>query len=143
MGIHNFKRRKQIYIAPGDEDMPLPIEKSPWHIGREAIIPKEHWDVITEFAERNVPGLAELLELSCYFDEDFSKWSEEKTQAMYEGLKKLSILISQSEPLTPEVTDVILENHPPGAHIDMIKAVLAVIEESQRIGQMFDSYIDS
>ena len=39
-------RRWQIYIAPGDEDMPLPIEKSAWHFDRRTYIPGEHWDKI-------------------------------------------------------------------------------------------------
>lgn len=136
-------RRWQVFIAPGEDGEELPIPESPWHVSRQAVIPEEHWKVIMEFAEKNISGLGELLDSASYFDEDYSKWSEKKTQIMYEGLKKLCVLIAQSEPLTPEVTDEILEDYSPEAHIDMIKAVIAVIEESQRIGEMFDSYIDS
>lgn len=136
-------RRWQVFIAPGEDGEDLPIPESPWHVSRQARMPSEHWEVITEFAEKNIPGLGELLESASYFDEDFSKWSSEKTQAMYEGLKKLCVLISQSEPLTPKVTDEIPEDYTNEEHIRMIEAVIAVIEESQRIGEMFDSYIDS
>lgn len=136
-------RRWQVFIAPGDDEQELSIPESPWHVYREARMPLEHWEVITEFAEKNIPELGKLLESASYLDEDYSKWSDAKTQRMYEGLKKLCVLIAQSEPLTPEITDKILEDHPPEAHIKMIKAVLAVIEESQRMGEMFDSYIDS
>ena len=136
-------RKWQVFIAPGDEEQDLPIPESPWHVYREAIIPIEHWEVITDFAEKNIPGFGKLLHSASYLDEDCSQWSNEKTTIMYEGLKKLCILIAESEPLTPEITDKILEDHPPEDHTDMIKAVMAVIEESQRMGEMFDSYVNS
>ena len=142
-------RRKQVFEAPGeDEDMPLPIEESPWHFGRCTYIPSEHWEVIIEFAKDKMPSFGELLEEASYLEADYSdgnwtKWNNQKTQKLKDGLKQLCVLISQSEPLTPEVTEEILENHPPEAHIKMIKAVIAVICESQRMNQLFDSYVDS
>ena len=136
-------RRKQVFVAPGEEDKPLPIEKSAWHIGREAIIPKEHWDLIIEFALMKMSEFGELLEEASYLDGDFSHWNRQKTQKLYEGLKQLCILIDRSEPLTPEITDEILEDYTPEAHINMIKTVMAVVEESQRMNQMFDAYGDS
>ena len=136
-------RRKQVFVAPGDEDMPLPIEKSAWHFGRRTYIPGEHWDKIIEFAQEKMPEFGELLEEGSYLDEDFSNWSEDKTRKLYEGLQQLCALILESEPLTPEIKGEILENYSPETHVNMIEAVLAVIEESQRIGEMFDSYNDS
>lgn len=136
-------RRKQVFVAPGDEDMPLPIEKSPWHFDRDTYIPGEHWDIITEFALIKMPEFGELLEEASYLDGDFSNWSEDKTHKLYEGLQQLCALIIKSEPLTPEITDEIPENYGSEDHVDMIRAVMAVIEESQRIGEMFDSYMDS
>ena len=75
-------RRKQIFVAPG-EDKPLPIEKSAWHFDRRTYIPGEHWDKIIEFALIKMPEFGELLEEGSYID--------------------------RSEPLTPEITDEILE----------------------------------
>ena len=136
-------RRWQVFIAPGEEGEELPIPESPWHVSRQARMPSEHWEVIIEFAEKNLPGLGELLESASYFDEDYSGWSSEKTQTMYEGLKQLCILIDKSEPLTPEVSNEIPEDYTNQEHIRMIEAVIAVIEESRKMGEMFDSYIDS
>lgn len=137
-------RRKQVFEAPGeDEDMPLPMEENPWNSGRRAIIPAEHWEVIIDFAKDKMPDFGELLELASYLDGDFSNWTNEKTHKLHEGLKQLGQLIIESEPLTPEVTDEILEDYPPEEHIKMIKTVLVVIEESQRMNQMFDAYVDS
>ena len=137
-------RRKQVFEAPGeDEDMPLPIEESPWHFGRCTYIPSEHWEVIIEFAKDKMPSFGELLEEASYLDGDFSNWTDEKTHKLHEGLKQLCQLIIESEPLTPEITNEILEDHPPEDHVDMIKAVIAVISESQRMNQMFDAYVDS
>ena len=136
-------RRKQIFEAPGDEDMPLPIEKSPWYIGRATYIPGEHWDKILEFAQEKMPEFGELLEEGSYLDGDFSNWTNDKTDRLYKGLKQLCTLILESEPLTPEVSSEIPENYGPEDHVDMIKTVMAVIEESQRMGEMFDSYMDS
>ena len=136
-------RRKQVFVAPGDEDMPLPIEKTAWYFGRQTYIPGEHWDKIIEFAQEKMPEFGELLEEGSYLDEDFSNWSEDKTRKLYEGLQQLCTLILESEPLTPEIRGEILENYSPKTHVNMIEAVLAVIEESQKRGEMFDSYNDS
>ena len=136
-------RRKQVFVAPGDEDMPLPIKKSPWYIGRATYIPGEHWDKIIEFAQEKMPEFGELLEEGSYLDGDFSNWTDYKTYKLHNGLQQLCQLILNSEDITPEIIDEILENHSPIDHVNMIKAVLAVIEESQRMGEMFDSYNDS
>ena len=136
-------RRKQVFEAPeNDKGLPLPIGKA-WNYGRSALVPAEHWEVIIEFAQKQMPKFGELLEEASYLDGDFSEWTNEKTLELYEGLDKLRKLIAQSEPLTPEIKGEILENHPPEAHIEMIEAFMLVIEESQRMGEMFDSYIDS
>lgn len=136
-------RRKQVFEAPGHEEMPLPIAESPWHFGRSTYIPGEHWDLIIEFAQEKMPKFGELLEEASFLDGDFSNWTNEKTKRLYEGLQKLCTLILESEPLAPEITDEILEDQSPEGHVDMIKTVMAVIEESQRMNQMFDSYMDS
>ena len=136
-------RRKQVFEAPGDEDMPLPIAESPWHFGRRTYIPGEHWDLIIEFALMKMPEFGELLEEASFLDGDFSNWSEDKTRRLYEGLQQLCTLILKSEPLAPEIKGEILEDQSPEGHVDMIKTVMTVIEESQRTGEMFDSYMDS
>ena len=136
-------RRWQVFIAPGEEDDDLPVEESPWNIGREARLPKEHWDLIVELAKNNDPELGVLLEQIAYLDGDFSQWNEKKTKKLYKGLKQLCFTIDKSEPLAPEVSNEIPEDHPPEDHILMVRTVMAVIEESQRMGEMFDSYIDS
>ncbi len=138
-----MSRRKQIFIAPGKEEEELPMEKTPWNIYREAVLPREHWEVIMEFAKDKMPEFGELLEEASTLDDDFSNWNKKKTKKLYEGLKQLSKLINQSQPLTPEVNEEILENHPKEAHIKMLKAVIIVVEISLEINEMFDSYVDS
>ena len=68
-------RRKQVFEASGDEEMPLPIEKSPWHFDRNTYISGEHWDAIIEFALMKMPEFGELLEEGSYLNGDFSNWT--------------------------------------------------------------------
>ena len=137
-------RLKQVFIAPDkDEYLYAPTEWIGWRFGREAVIHKEHWEIIVEFAQEKMPEFGELLEEGSYLDGDFSNWTNDKTDRLYEGLQQLCTLILKSEPLAPEIKGEILEDQSPEGHVDMIKTVMTVIEESQRTGEMFDSYMDS
>lgn len=137
-------RFKQIFIAPDkDEDVYTPIEWIGWRFGREAVIHKEHWEIIIEFAQEKMPEFGELLEEVSYLDGDFSNWTDTKTLKLHEGLKKLQMMISNSEPLNAELTDEIKETYTNEQYNQMIEAVINVIEESQQMGEMFDAYTDS
>lgn len=137
-----MSRIKQVFAAPGSEEEPLPIERSPWHIGRLAILPQEHWGKIIDFVSKNDLEFGELLEQASFLDGDFSKWSDEKTQRLLSGLEQLCLLINEAEPLVPEASDEFPEDYSNSEHIRMIQAVIAVVEESIRSQEMFDSYVD-
>ena len=109
-------RKKQIFVAPGDEDLPLPIEKSPWHFDRDTYISGEHWDVIVEFAQEKMLEFRELLYETSYLDGDFSNWTDDKTNRLYEGLQQKNLLVVDNilqtspyfPPLTPNVTSTLI-----------------------------------
>jgi hypothetical protein len=133
-------RRRQYFIAPGDEDQDLPIASSPWHIGRYVRLPAEHWEILTEFIEIHLPEYKDIFREASYLDGDFSDWSMEKVAEFRRGLLQLALILSESEDLSYELTDEICEDYPNSEYVRMIDAIIAVVDESIRFSESFDSY---
>jgi hypothetical protein len=135
-------RRHQRFIAPGKEELPLPIPESPWHLERRVRIPAEHWELLIEFAQKKMPEYGDLIEEASYLDGHFSQWSMKKTADFRVGLEKLCLILSHSENFTYKDVDEIYEDYPNDVYISMIQAIIAVVDESLKASEFFDSYVD-
>ncbi|MBR8839114.1 MAG: hypothetical protein DSM106950_35225 [Stigonema ocellatum SAG 48.90 = DSM 106950] len=131
-----------VFEAPGSEEEELPLPPSPWHFGRQARLPKEHWERIIELAGKQHSHWEELLEQASYLDGDFSALTPDKTSVLRVVLNKLCQAIANAEPLVPEATVEIPEPLPNSEHVRMVEAVIAVIDESLKSSGIFDSYVD-
>jgi hypothetical protein len=137
-----MRRRYQNFIAPGDEELELPIPKSRWHVGRLACIPREHWELLIEFANEKLPEYGDLLEKASYLDGNFSSWSIKKTLDFRTALEKLCSILNKSNNFTYKDTDEVYEDYPNDAYIRMIQSIIAVLDESLKLSDFFDSYVD-
>lgn len=57
-----MRRRWQIFVAPGEEDDPLPVGGSPWVLDRWVRVPREHWEIILAFGENFDAGMARRID---------------------------------------------------------------------------------
>jgi hypothetical protein len=135
-------RRHQRFVAPGEEGLSLSIPKSPWHLERRVRIPAEHWELLIEFAQKRIPEYGDLIEKASYLDGDFSEWSMQKTADLRVALEKLCLILSQSENFTYKDADEVYEDYPNEVYIEMIQAIIAVVDESLKLSEFFDSYVD-
>lgn len=111
-------------------------------MGRLACIPREHWELLIEFANKKLPEYGDLIEKASYLDGDFSKWSMKKTADLHTALEKLCLTLSQSENFTYNDVDEVYEDYPNESYIRMIQAIIAVLKESLKAEEFFDSYVD-
>lgn len=135
-------RRYQNFAAPGDEDLSLPIPKSCWHVGRIATIPAEHWELLIEFANEKLSQDEFFLEKASHLDGNFSDWSMGKVSEFCSALKELIFILNQSENINNEYSDEILEIHSNNEYIEMLETILAVVNESLKSSEFFNSYVD-
>jgi hypothetical protein len=89
-----------------------------------------------------MPEYGNLIEEASYLDGHFSQWSMKKTADLRVGLEKLCLILSQSENFTYEDVDEIYEDYPNDVYISMIQAIIAVVDESLKASDFFDSYVD-
>jgi hypothetical protein len=135
-------RRYQNFVAPGDEDISLPVPSSCWHVGRLATIPAEHWEILIEFANKKLSQDEDFLEKVSYLDGDFSNFSMEKVTKFHCILEELISILRGSEDINHEYSDEILEIHSNDEYIEMLKTILAVVDESLKLSKFFNSYTD-
>jgi hypothetical protein len=133
-------RRYQTFVAPGEEEKELPIPKSIWHVGGATHIPAEHWDILIEFVHEKSPEYGDLFEKASYLDGNFSDWSTSKTVEFRSVLEKLCLILNESKDLTSAETEGISEWFENTTYIDMIQTVIAVVDESLKAGEPFNSY---
>jgi hypothetical protein len=140
-----MSRMYQCFVAPGDpdEDLELPIDKSPWHTGRSTYIPAEHWEIIVGFLEKKLPVYINLFEKASCIDSDFSDWSMDKVSEFRTALEELCTLVKVSKEITSEDTHEVQESFPNSEYIRMIQAVIAVTDESLKESAVFNSYVTS
>jgi hypothetical protein len=98
-------RSHQRFIAPGDEELPLPILEFPWHVERFTRIPAEHWEILVRYAQENFPQNEELMEETSYLDGNFSHWLVEKSVQFRHLLEQLCALLSKADDFTYEDED--------------------------------------
>jgi hypothetical protein len=133
-------RRYQTFVAPGEEEKELPIAESIWHVGGAAYIPAEHWDLLIDLVHERIPEYGKLFEKASYLNNDFSGWSVAKTAEFRSVLEKLCTILNESANLTSESTEGISEWFENSSYIEMIQTVMAVIDESLKLGEPFNSY---
>ena len=138
-----MRRLWHVFMAPGESEQPLPIPESPWHAGRAARVPEEHWQQLLEFAHTVDDAGADELERASFLEnEQARQWSADNSRALGDLLQRMIERLPAAPPLTPEVTDDILEPYSPAEHVRMVQAVQSVIAESLRLGQPFESWVD-
>ncbi|MCA9792881.1 MAG: hypothetical protein KC910_13835 [Candidatus Eremiobacteraeota bacterium] len=135
-----MSRMYQFFLAPGEEDEPLPLPDSPWHDRRGVRMPMEHWERFDELVAARLPEFLDEWDFFSNLDGEFAP--RQRVEAYRAGLARLHQLVGEVDPLTPEVTPEIPENFPPAEHQAMLAAVMAVVDESLRLGEPFDSYVD-
>lgn len=127
-------------MIPGEEEKELPIPKSIWHIGGATRIPAEHWDILIELVHEKLPEYGDLFEKASYLDGNFSDLSMSKTIQFRLVLEKICLILDELKDLTFEKTEGIFEWFENTTYIQMIQTVIAVIDESIKTGESFDSY---
>jgi hypothetical protein len=127
-------------VIPGEEEKELPIPKSIWHIGGATRIPAEHWDILIELVHEKLPEYGDLFEKASYLDGNFSDLSMSKTIQFRLVLEKICLILDELKDLTFEKTEGIFEWFENTTYIQMIQTVIAVIDESIKTGESFDSY---
>jgi hypothetical protein len=127
-------------VIPGEEEKELPIPKSIWHIGGVTRIPAEHWDILIELVHEKLPEYGDLFEKALYLDGDSFDWSMSKTIQFHLVLEKICLILDESKDLTSEKMEGIFEWFENTTYIQMIQTVIAVIGESIKTGESFDSY---
>ncbi len=136
-----MSRMYQVFCAPGPEEEALPTPDSPWTVGRCSRAPLEHWERLEELLAGRLPQYLDLWDRGCWVDhQEFL--DRDETEELRAALVQLRDLVSQVEPLTPEVTEEIPENYTPEEHQRMLSATIAVLEEALRLEEPFDSWID-
>ncbi len=89
-----MSRLWQIFVAPGDGSDALPIDRSPWYSGRTVTLPKEHWEVILQFAasinKQAAQKLTSYARSENYFDDDNIHVSREELDSILVFMEKLS-----------------------------------------------------
>ena len=141
-----MKRSWQIFVAPGEETKPLPIESSPWYDERWVTIPKEHWDLILDFGEHFDAQSTEKLRSFSYAGDnnpnDYIYASQEEVESLILFLGDLANEIRHSPPLVPEATKEVPDEYVNEEHVRMLKAVATVFRESLCLQQPFRAWIE-
>lgn len=139
-------RQWQVFVAPGEETDPLPIESSPWHDERWVHIPKEHWNLILSFAKSLDSDKAEKLDVYSWATDnneyDYIYASAEELESLLVFMKELGRKIELAEPLVPEATEEVPDEYVNEEHVRMLNAVAAVFQESIRLRQPFRAWVD-
>ena len=101
----------------------------------------EHWERLEELLAGRLPTYLELWDRGCSVDHrDFL--NRDETEEFREGLRQLSALLDEVEPLTPDVTEEIPENYTSAEHKRMLAGAIAVLDEALRLEEPFDSWVD-
>jgi len=141
-----MSRLWQIFVAPGDGSDALPIDRSPWYSGRTVTLPKEHWEVILQFAasinKQAAQKLTSYARSENYFDDDNIHVSREELDSILVFMEKLSQKIEQAAPLVPQPNDDTPEDFENAEHARMVKAVAAVFSEARRLHRPFKAWVE-
>lgn len=140
-----MSRPWQIFAAPGEDAEDLPIPPSPWHIERWAKLPQEHWWLILDVAARYHAGYArrlhELSSGSNANDQDEIIVARAELAVLIDFLDQIAAIVAVADPLVPYPTDDIPDAYYNTEHVRMIQAVIAVFQESIRLGSPYRVWI--
>jgi hypothetical protein len=137
------KRRFQVFVAPGT-DAKLPLEPSPWHRDRRVKLYLEHWQLLLQFARILDPDRALLLRQCSTSDDrdDYVHLSDEKFGELSALLDLLARTLPDAAPLIERPTAEIPDDFINEEYARMVRAVRAVVDESRRVGQPFQAWIE-
>lgn len=134
----------QLFIAPGSDDEPLPIEPSAWHAGRCVVIPLEHWEIILQFVAGTDKALFQTLERYSYPpDTRRILPADDELRVVLHSLDELQDRIRASPPFVPVVNERFPEDFSNEEHALMVKAAAAVFREALTRGEPFEGDLDT
>ena len=131
----------RVFIAPGDEDTPLPTSATSWHRDRMVRILSGHWDTIIQYAATIDPDKAEALDMLA---QDHEGQDPPSADAISESLSFIDELIQRLE--AARETLPYAEDDPDhfsnDVYVDMLQAVKAVFHEALRLHEPFQAWLD-
>ncbi|MEQ9548986.1 MAG: hypothetical protein RIM23_05135 [Coleofasciculus sp. G3-WIS-01] len=139
-------RQWQVFVAPGEDTDPLPIDNSPWHDERWVRIPKEHWNLILNFAERLDLDKAEKLDGYSWAADnneyDYIYASAEDLESLLVFMEELGRKLELADPLVPKATEEVPDEYVNEEHLRMLNAVAVIFRESIRLRQPFRAWVE-
>ena len=141
-----MSRLWQVFVAPGEDDAPLPLPSSPWHTGRMARIPHEHWLLVIAFAATMNQAMSDELDsISRALDnnpDDEIPVTFERLGALTSFMRRLSSAVRTAPALVPKATDEIADELTNDEHARMIDAVASVLEEANTVRRPFRAWVE-
>ncbi len=141
-----MEKRFQNFVAPGEDQAPLPLEPSPWHDMRLVTVPREHWELILQLGVSVDAAKAKQLDgyslAADYNAECFVHAAYEELETVVEFMRDLARRIEVAAPLVPQATEEVPDELENEEHVRMLQAVIAVFEEAIRQSQPFRAWID-
>ena len=139
-------RRKQVFVAPGDDDDRLPIPESPWHTGRWVHLPRENWELVLDFADslESVGGalLRRISRAPSPSTQDAVALGSQELRILHTFLGDLERSVEAAAPLIGEPTAAVPDAYTNEEHARMIRAVWAVVGEALLSAQPFRAWIE-
>ena len=140
-------RQWQVFIAPETSIDYLPIKKSPWHLGRQVRLPREHWKLIIDFSKQFDLNLGHLLDecsnvkfLSTNKDEVLL--SDETLNTLLLFIKEIQLEILKADELVPGPTEELPDDYTNAEYAKMLEAVGCVFEEAKKLKKAVRAWVD-
>lgn len=132
-----MSRLYKVFVAPGPEDAALPGASTPWRYPRQVRLPMEHWERMLTLLDGDDFALLDGLPGT---DDETARPSP----ALRATLLRLVERLATAPPLTPDDVDdpEIPEPMPPEVHQQMLRDVLVVLDEAERLGEPFQVWTD-
>ncbi|NEQ33722.1 MAG: hypothetical protein F6K04_22445 [Leptolyngbya sp. SIO4C5] len=140
-----MNRLWQVFVSPGDENKPLPLEPSPWHDDRYVNIPRGHWELIIDYAKSIDVDLAEKLNFYSFSTEqnnDYVHFDSQELKKLVKFITHLSQVIQSAEPIHPKATEELPDIYENSEYVRMLEAVSAVFQEALDYGEAFRAWIE-
>src|SRR5689334_22987980 len=119
----------QIFVAPGDEDVPLLEEESPWELDRWVSIPSEQWDVLLGEARKTDAQLGRMLGFASGggnpIGDTTIPYDADEIRALVKFLEQLASRIEMGPDLASEATEDVPDVFVPSEHARMLRNVAA------------------
>jgi hypothetical protein len=141
-----MSRLRQVFVAPGEENEPLPLDSSPWHIDRAVYIPREHWELILDFAAKIDPVSARKLDSYSWAadnnPDDAVDVSREEIESAIKFMQQVKLQLITVEPLVPEANEETPDSFVNEEYVRMLDAVSAVFQEALKRDESFRAWTE-